>query len=131
MENIRAEMKQIQGSANAETKSSVGDKYETGRAMAQLELERMITQAREHEKQAETLKAIKPETVCSRVQAGALVTSAHGIFYISVSLGLIPFNTKTYFVVSPHSPIAKLIWGKQVGDSFVWNGGQEIIQGVE
>jgi hypothetical protein len=40
-----------QDSANEETKSSAGDKYETGRAMAQLEIEKNTTQLEEALKQ--------------------------------------------------------------------------------
>lgn len=127
---LQAEIKAIQQSANEETKSSAGDKYETGRAMAQLELERMMTQTGEMEKLVAGLKALNPEIICQRVQPGALVSTTNGIFYISVSLGLITLNTVKYFVVSPDSPVARLLMGKQVGDTVIWNGDKQIINGL-
>ena len=45
-------------SANEETKSSAGDKYETGRAMAQLEIEKNTAQLAEALKLKQMLKQI-------------------------------------------------------------------------
>jgi hypothetical protein len=46
---IQNEIDLHQAAANEETKSSAGDKYETGRAMAQLDIERNSVQLREAE----------------------------------------------------------------------------------
>ncbi|HSY60679.1 MAG TPA: hypothetical protein VK796_02335, partial [Cytophaga sp.] len=47
---LKTEIKKTQSSANEETKSSAGDKYETGRAMAQLEIEKNTKQLAEAER---------------------------------------------------------------------------------
>lgn len=127
---IQTEIKAIQQSANEETKSSVGDKYETGRAMAQLELERIMAQAKEMEKLVATLNSINPEIICKHVQPGALINTGASIFYISISLGLITINNKKYFVISPDSPIAKQLAGKQAGESITWNTSMLTIQSI-
>jgi len=48
-----------QDSANDETKSTAGDKYETGRAMAQLEIEKINAQLNESKKLSKILFNLK------------------------------------------------------------------------
>ncbi|MCU0369347.1 MAG: 3-oxoacyl-ACP synthase, partial [Cyclobacteriaceae bacterium] len=50
IENARLASESAQDSANMEEKSSAGDKYETGRAMAQLENEKALQQLAEANK---------------------------------------------------------------------------------
>lgn len=130
-EEVRAEIKKIQQAANEETKSSAGDKYETGRAMAQLEIERSLAQLHEIEKLATALQNTNTEATGSSIRSGTMVVTSKNTFYISISLGAIQFNMKNYFVVSPNSPIAKLLIGKQQGDSISWNGVSQVIQLIE
>ena len=57
--NVESQIKQIQESLTSETKSSAGDKHETGRAMLQLEREKAGHQLAEVEKLKETLSKIE------------------------------------------------------------------------
>jgi transcription elongation GreA/GreB family factor len=129
--NIEEEIKKIQVSANSETKSSAGDKYETGRAMAQLEIERGLGQLVEAKGLKVTLQQIEKIKITGVVLRGALVTTSQNIFYIAISLGLVEFDSKKYFVVSPESPIGKLLIGKRVGDVITWNSLAQEILGIE
>jgi hypothetical protein len=128
---IQEEIARVQASANEETKSSAGDKYETGRAMAQNEIERNTLQRMEAEKLLATLTNLNPSNVVSTTAPGALITTSKGVFYIAISLGLVTIQTKPYFVVSVDSPIGKLLLGKKVGESITWNGNQHEIKKVE
>jgi transcription elongation GreA/GreB family factor len=130
MGRIQAEIHQAQNSANEETKSTAGDKYETGRAMAQLEIERNLIQLKEAEKLNSILHAL-PYTIASEhVKAGSLVTTSKGIFFIAISLGQVAIQDKKYFVVSTDSPIGKLLLGRKKGDSFHWNGFEHTVQAI-
>ena len=60
IQRIRVEIDAIQSAANEETKSSAGDKHETARAMAQLEVEMNGKQLAEAERLLEGLKKIDP-----------------------------------------------------------------------
>jgi hypothetical protein len=59
-------MQQAQQAANAEEKSTAGDKYETGRAMAHLEKEKAAAQLFEANKLKEVLHKINPEITTQR-----------------------------------------------------------------
>lgn len=128
---IQSEIANAQASANEETKSSAGDKYETGRAMAQLEIERNLQQLGEAEKLHQILKGINPDGTTAVVIPGALVTTTNGVFYMAISLGLITVDHKQYMIVSADSPIGKLLMGKKTGDAFMWNKQQLIIKTIQ
>lgn len=103
-------IKASQASANDETKSSAGDKYETGRAMMQLEMEKDGAQLAEAIKLKRILDNIKIDRRTSVVQPGSLVITDQSNFFIAISVGQVILENKLYLVVSAESPIgAKLI----------------------
>ena len=105
---------------NNDTKSSMGDKYETGREMLQQEINNLQVQLNEVLKQQDFLKTIliKP---CEKVEKGAIVKTERGLFFISVSLGEINFDNQKIICISPESPLAKAMNGKQKGEVFSLN----------
>lgn len=110
-----------QASANEETKSSAGDKYETGRAMAQLEIEKNSAQLAEALKLKVTLSQIKPYHPSTAVQSGSLVITNQGNFYISISAGQFTVDNANYFCISPASPIGSKLMGLKPNDQFAFN----------
>ena len=117
----QAAMQAAQESANSETKSSAGDKYETGRAMAQEERNRNAVQLREAlNLQAELLR-IDPAKPCDTVRPGALVATSLGRFYLSISAGRLTVGGTDYFAVAPAAPVAAALSGKRVGEPATFN----------
>ena len=111
-------IKMAQDSANDETKSSAGDKYETGRAMMQLEIEKNATQLEEAYKQKKMLDLINVELQPLKIQSGSLVFTSQGNFFIAISVGLVVIEDKSFAIVSAQSPIGSRLIGLQTGDSF-------------
>lgn len=110
-----------QQSANEETKSSAGDKYETGRAMAQLEIEKNTIQLGEAKKLKQVLDQISTDRETAIVALGSVVFTNQGNFFIAISAGQFVIDSKTYFALSPNSPIGLKLIGLQVHDSFSFN----------
>ena len=106
--------------ANNETKSSMGDKYETSREMVQQEINNLQVQLNENLKALNSLKLINTNQH-SVIGLGSLVETEKGFFYIAVSLGEIRFQEKKIFVISIESPLAKAMHGKSKGDEFILN----------
>lgn len=119
---ITDELKLVQASANQETKSSAGDKYETGRAMAQLEIERLTSQLAEAEVLRSKLVGLKDVGSTDKVVPGVLITTTQGKYFISVSLGLIEVENEKYFCLSADAPIAKALMGKGAGEEVSFQG---------
>jgi hypothetical protein len=111
----------VQASANEETKSSAGDKYETGRAMAQLEIEKNTSQLAEAQRLKQILLQLDPSKSTETIQAGSLVITNQGRFYISIPAGQFTLEGEIYFAISPSSPIAQKLLALKVGDRFSFN----------
>jgi len=117
----------IQESLQSETKSSAGDKHETGRAMLQLEREKAGNQLVDIQKQQELFSRVTIDTSSDVIRLGSIVTTDKGGYFLAISVGAIIINAKTYYAISPSSPIGKVLLGKSKGGSFVFNGvAQEI-----
>ncbi|GAB3499159.1 hypothetical protein GCM10027341_21880 [Spirosoma knui] len=114
-------MEAAQESANAEEKSSAGDKYETGRAMAQLERDRHAQLLAEAMKLGQELGRMNVDKVYESVQPGSLVSTNRGTFFISISAGKLTLNNVLYFAISPASPIGTALAGKKAGDTVTFN----------
>lgn len=114
----------------SETKSSAGDKHETGRAMLQLEMEKAGQQLAAAQAMQETLAKINPLKRSSLVSLGALVTTNIGIYFLSVSAGQIKIKDQVYFAISTSSPIGSVMLGKKEGDLLHWNGREIKIQAL-
>lgn len=111
-----------------DTKSSMGDKYETGREMLQQEINNLQIQLNEILKQQDFLKTVLPKQ-SDKAEKGAIVKTEKGLFFISVSLGEITCENQKIICISPESPLAKAMFGKQENESFSLNNiNQKIIE---
>ncbi|MCA0232034.1 MAG: GreA/GreB family elongation factor [Bacteroidetes bacterium] len=124
-------MQNAQDSANEETKSSAGDKYETGRAMAQIERDRHAQLFDQLRQERAVLDRIDPDFVFQRVGLGALVTTSVGVFFVSVSAGMVVIDGQKVIAMSPQSPLGASLMGKQAGDSFLFQQKRGVIEGLE
>ena len=116
LEAIRNTILDIQKGLESETKSSAGDKHETGRAMLQLEREKAGHQLAELQKLNETLHKIDLISKNTNVALGSLVVTSHLNYFIAISAGEIAVDEKKYYAISAATPIAQLLLSKQVGD---------------
>jgi transcription elongation GreA/GreB family factor len=122
IDTAQAAITAAQFSANEEGKSSAGDKYETGRAMMQLEVEKNTSQLLQAKQLLQLLTQINTFHTSDMVQQGSLVNTSNGQYYIAIGAGLVTIADQPYYVISMQSPIGALLKGKQVGDSFTFNG---------
>lgn len=115
--------------SNNDTKSSMGDKYETGREMLQQEINNLQKQVNEVNNQLQVLKRIGaiPKTQAS---LGALVSTEKAVFFIATSLGEIQLDQEKIVIISEQSPLAKALWNKSAGDNFEVNNIRQSIISV-
>ncbi|RQO38027.1 hypothetical protein DBR39_14175 [Chryseobacterium sp. KBW03] len=124
-ENLIAETR----ASNNDTKSSMGDKYETGREMLQQEINNLQRQLNEVLNQQAVLQKITSDP-SEKVQNGALVKTNKGLFYISVSMGEIAVDNQKVMTVSAESPLVKVMYGKKTGESFTVNTISQTIENI-
>lgn len=116
-----------QEAANQEEKSSAGDKYETGRAMGHLQKDMFARQLEEHTREMATLHAVRTDTLYTAATAGALLQCSDICLFLSAGLGKQVIDGKTVLFLSPGAPLAKQLKDKRKGDSFSFNGRQQLI----
>ena len=119
----RTAMQAAQESSSSETKSSAGDKYETGREMANAERDRNAAHLQQAQQLQAELARINPDAACDTVRPGALVSTSLGRFYISISAGKLPTEGgPDVFAVSAAAPVAVALKGLRAGGEVVFNG---------
>lgn len=122
MEAAQLAIEEAQKASNDDTKSSAGDKYETGRAMMQQETDRNLQQLNETNKLKVALNLVSPDALSDKVETGSLVITDKGNFYIAISAGILTVDNEAYFAISPASPIGLMLKGKKIGAEIVLNG---------
>lgn len=119
---LEQELNAMRQAVQTESKSTAGDKHETGRAMIHLEQEKLHQQLAEAKGLAAELALMNPKIQLQTVQKGALVKTNRATFYVAVGLGKLQLKSESVFVVSAHAPIAKKMLGKHAGELFDVNG---------
>jgi transcription elongation GreA/GreB family factor len=119
-----------QESANEETKSSSGDKYETSRSMMQLEIEKYSSQLADGLNLKKVLAQIDFRKTYQTVQPGSLVETNNGTFFLSISAGKLSFNKKEYMAISYSSPIGQALFNKNENDEFEFREKKYIILNI-
>jgi hypothetical protein len=120
----------VQNAANEESKSSMGDKYETGRAMAQNDRAMLENQKNELLKDISTFENINFEQETEFIKSGSLVHTSIGYILISVGLGKIVDSGVNVMLISSASPLGTDLSGKKNKDTITINGRQIQILGI-
>lgn len=124
LSRTEAAISDLEDALKLETKCSMGDKYETGRAMLHLEFEKLSGQHEQLRKLRKTLRMIPQKSLESATFGAAVETSAAN-YYIAIPAGELAVDGKTFYAVGAASPIAQALMNKKPGDKVVF-GGKEI-----
>ena len=127
IETAQAAINSAKESKNNETKSTAGDKFETGRAMMQLEQEKNEMQLSKVLHSKNVLSQIDLEKQFDSVGFGSLVLTNQGKYFIAIGIGKVKLENETYFVISPDSPVGKLLLGKQKGEQFTFRSNDFLV----
>lgn len=121
VETLMAEYRLYRESSEGETKSSAGDKHETGKALMQLEQEKLESQLKKLKEFDRILSGMNPEQEMREIGFGSLVETNYGYFYISIPEREIDVDGMKVYFVSLASPLVKAMQnsGKK---SFDFNG---------
>ncbi len=115
-------LKEIEESSNTESKSSMGDKYETTREMAAIDRNNLGEQLSFLEQQERALHGIDPKHKNTSVRQGTLIKTGKNLYYISVSLGRIDLDDTSAFAISPVSPLGQALLDSEKGNAITLNG---------
>ena len=127
---IQKTIEELQKALQSETKSSAGDKHETGRAMLQLEREKAGQQLAGITQMKEVLARIDVEKTSKVARLGSLISTDKANYFLSISAGKLEISGNLYFAISVVSPIGKLLLGKQKNDVIIFNNNKSIIKKI-
>lgn len=116
--SLKESLDNAQEAANNETKSSAGDKHETGRAMMQLETEKLASQLANARHDLQRLMRLNPESSHQVISEGAFVRTDKMSLYFSVPAGSFETAGVTVFTLSMNSGLGVAGRGKKAGESF-------------
>jgi transcription elongation GreA/GreB family factor len=114
-------MHAAQQAANEEMKSSAGDKYNTERAVMQLERDKNAKQLAEALKLSKALDLISTTKHFDKVELGCLVETSNGNYFISISIGKVDVDGYTAYAISPASPLGQQLLRKVEGSQAIFN----------
>ena len=117
---IQNTINEIQESLTSETKSSAGDKHETGRAMLQLEREKAGNQLAEIQKIQAQLSKISIANTSEVIGLGSAVYTNKSNYFIAISAGELKIENDIFYAISSNTPIGQLLMGRTVGDEVIF-----------
>ncbi len=129
--DIRSQMQELITHAANDSKSSAGDKHETGRAMMQQAQEQLGKQLQEAEMKRASLARIQTLSTTEVIGEGSLVITNENMLLLAAPLGKIQFEEKDVFVISMQSPLAQALKGKKGGDTILFQQKQINILSVQ
>jgi transcription elongation GreA/GreB family factor len=127
---IERTIKSNQEDLASETKSSAGDKHETGRAMLQLEMEKAGQQLKVVSEMKMILERINIEKNLPVCKLGSVVKTENINYFIAISAGKIIVENEVYYAISPKSPIGHLLIGKRTSDEIIFNGNKFCVNDI-
>ncbi|TYA74253.1 3-oxoacyl-ACP synthase [Seonamhaeicola marinus] len=129
-ETIQKTIEEIQESLTTETKSTAGDKHETGRAMLQLEREKTGSQLAEIQTIKTVLSKIDVGKSTNTVSLGSIVYTSNLNYFIAISAGELKVGNETFYAVSVGTPIGQLLIGKVIDDEIVFRNQKFVVEKI-
>ena len=118
--NTLAAMNEAQQSANEY--GAPRDRYDSFRAQMMRKRDMLAQQLSAVDEELRYLQQIKPGTICTKVEAGALVELNTQTLYIIAGIGKLVIDDLTFYVVSPVVPLVAAMKDLKKGDSFTFRG---------
>lgn len=130
IQRILTSLGDLEESLENESKSSAGDKYETGREMINIEYAKLSGQLSEFKKLQETLTLARRSFTFESIQLGSYVKTTGANYFIAIPAGEITVENEKYYAIGVNSPVAQALMGKKSGEAFNFNGIERRINSI-
>jgi hypothetical protein len=110
--NLKGSLLSLIESRNSDTKSSAGDKFETSREMAQIEISKI---------EKEIVKTQQLITDLTS-KASQFIITDKGAFLISIPFGKLMVNSSEVFCISNSAPITNQLVNTEISANFKYRG---------
>jgi len=130
MEALQTAMLSLKIDLENESKSSAGDKFETGREMINIEWNKLSNQLQQYQQMQLVLQRVQTQIPNGIAKLGSVVFTANANYFISIPAGEISTVSSKFYAVGIKAPVATALLGKTIGDSFFLNGRQVQISDI-
>ncbi len=118
-------------SRDSDTKSSAGDKFETGREMMQREMDKISAALDMQKNQLTQMQRINLTENKTRIGIGSFIMTDAENYYISVGLGKLVCRETSFYAISADSPLGELLMGKQANDTIELRGRKITLKSIQ
>jgi hypothetical protein len=118
-------------SRDSDTKSSAGDKFETGREMMQREMDKISASLDMLKGQLAQMQRISLNENKIRIGIGSFITTDAENYYVSVGLGKLICGETSFYAISADSPLGELLMGKQANDTIELRGRKITLKSIQ
>ena len=126
LEEARREYLLAKESRDSDTKSSAGDKFETGREMMQREMDKLSALVDNTLNSIAKLDRIADLPASMVISEGSLVETDQETYFISIGYG----KLDSIYAISIESPLGDELKGKRVGDRIEMRGRNITIKSI-
>ncbi|MBD3628063.1 hypothetical protein [Cyclobacterium sp.] len=123
MDDLNDQIAALHEASQSETKSSAGDKYETGRESINQSRSLLEKQLSLIGQWRNKLKKIRIGPI-SQVYEGALIEFGGALIWVAVPLGKLELEGREFQLVSENSPLIQVLASKREGEGAVFRGQQ-------
>lgn len=120
LSTLRTEITDLRDSMKNDTKSSAGDKFETGREMMQIELNKKQSQINKLLLLVKDIGQIDTSKKSESIEFGSLIRTNKGNYFFSVAMGKVSLENEEYYALSMASPIGSVLKGKKVNNELIF-----------
>lgn len=128
---LQTEISSLQQEKGEETKSSAGDKFETSREMMNQSINRLEGSLQQQKKQLQQLQELKTIKQTKKISVGSFVSTKKTNFLFGLAFGKVNSHKGNIFALSLNSPLGKLFFDKEVGDTVTMNQTSYTIKSIE
>ena len=128
--SLEEQLKQLRTSQGSDTKSSAGDKHETGREMIAQEIGKIEGSLANLHKTQHDLGRVNMTRSSATVTAGSFVVTDTLHLFIAAALGKVQIGDTEVMVISTAAPLSKVFLGKQANEQVEFNGIQHHIKSI-
>ncbi len=126
LEEARREYLLAKESRDSDTKSSAGDKFETGREMMQREMDKWSAQIDNTKISLNKIDRLADLPASAIISEGSLVETDQETYYLSIGYG----KLDSVYVISIESPLGVELKGKRVGERIEMRGRNITIKSI-
>lgn len=126
LEEARREYILAKESRDSDTKSSAGDKFETGREMMQKEMDKLSALVDNTLNSIAKLDRLTDLPAAAVISEGSLVVTDQETYYISIGYG----KLDAVYAISIESPLGIELKGKKVGERIEMRGRKMTIKSI-